>query len=35
MRLSTVDTLFDRDLPGPAPATTTLATVGHPGAPRD
>src|SRR5882724_9932981 len=29
MRLTTVDGLFDRDAPGPAPATTTsLATVG-------
>jgi len=37
MRLSTVDALFDRDLPGPAPAaaTTSLATVGHPSAARD
>ena len=36
MRLNTVDVLFDRDLPGVAPAksTTSLATVGHPG-PRD
>ena len=36
MRLNTVDALFDRDLPGVAPAksTTSLATVGHPG-PRD
>jgi hypothetical protein len=37
MRLSTVDALFDRDAPGTAPAksTTSLATVGQPGAPRD
>jgi hypothetical protein len=35
MRLSTVDRLFDRDLPKAAPATTSLATVGQPGAKRD
>jgi hypothetical protein len=38
MRLSTVDTLFDRDLPKTAPImpATSLATVGQPGAiPRD
>jgi hypothetical protein len=36
MRLTTVDTLFDRDVPGPVPtATTSLATVGHPSAARD
>jgi hypothetical protein len=36
MRLTTVDTLFDRDVPGPPPAaTTSLATVGHPSAARD
>jgi hypothetical protein len=32
MRLTTVDTLFDRDPPKAAPATTSLATVGQPGA---
>jgi hypothetical protein len=37
MKLNTIDALFDRDLPGasPAKATTSLATVGHPGGPRD
>jgi hypothetical protein len=38
MRLSTVDTLFDRDVPGQAaaaPVTTSMATVGHPSAPRN
>jgi hypothetical protein len=37
MRLSTVDALFDRDAPGTAPVkpTTSLATVGQPGASRD
>ena len=36
MRLTTVDTLFDRDVPGPAQTTTTsLATVGQPSAPRE
>src|ERR1700704_3713450 len=37
MRLSTVDTLFERDVPGQAsvaPVTTSMATVGHPSAPR-
>jgi hypothetical protein len=36
MRLTTVDGLFDRGVAGPAPAaTTSLATVGQPSAPRD
>src|SRR4051812_33972730 len=37
MKLNTIDALFDRDLPGASPAksTTSLATVGHPGGPRD
>src|SRR5712691_5454983 len=36
MRLNTIDALFDRDLPGNAPAaSTSLATVGQPGARRD
>src|SRR6266852_5259345 len=37
MRLNTIATLFDRDLtaPAPAPATTSLATVGQPSAERD
>jgi hypothetical protein len=37
MRLSTVEALFDRDPQGqvPAPAATSLATVGHPSAARE
>src|SRR5256884_4019749 len=37
MKLNTVDVLFDRDRPGTAPAvsSTSLATVGQPGSPRD
>jgi hypothetical protein len=36
MRLNTIDALFDRDLPGKQPAaSTSLATVGRPGARRD
>ena len=36
MRLNTIDALFDRDLPGKAPAaSTSLATVGQPGARRE
>jgi hypothetical protein len=37
MRLSTVDALFDRDVPAASPTkpTTSLATVGQPGMPRD
>jgi hypothetical protein len=37
MKLNTVDALFDRDLPraSSAKSTTSLATVGHPGAARD
>jgi hypothetical protein len=38
MRLSTVDTLFERDVSGQAsvaPVTTSMATVGHPSAPRN
>jgi hypothetical protein len=36
MRLSTVDAPFNREIsPGPAPAATSLVTVGHPSAPRN
>jgi hypothetical protein len=37
MKLTTADALFERDLAGPPPAkaTTSLATVGQPAAPRD
>ena len=37
MKLTTADALFERDLGGPPPAkaTTSLATVGQPAAPRD
>ncbi len=37
MKLNTINVLFDRDLtaPAPAPATTSLATVGQPSAARD
>ena len=37
MRLSTANALFDRDAPAASPPkpTTSLATVGQPGAPRD
>jgi len=38
MRLSTVDTLFERNVTGQAsaaPVTTSMATVGHPSAPRN
>jgi hypothetical protein len=37
VKLSTVETLFERDreVPQVPPATSTLATVGQPGLPRD
>ena len=35
MRLTTVDTPFEPELPRTAPATTSLATVGQPGTKRD